>query len=858
MLFSLRDVKAIFVRRVELLSLLLPVKRAYIAVVMALSLLLSHAAYAQTGRPISGVIAATDKPIAISYVNEDGKKIGRIAGVGEPIYLNDEISTPAGASLQVLLRDQTVFSIGPNSTLVFDEFIFDPTNDTDLALTASVKKGTFKFISGKISKLKPGAMTLKLPNATASVRGTSVVGRVDDAGASDIVLLTGAVQLQATGTDVAVDLITPGWGISIADTGAASDPQPFPEEAISEIIQQVEFVEEQDEATTEDQSADGEAAGAAATEDENTQEAVEEETVETIVTAIQDAGEDISEDEIISIIEESEGNPEAVAEAIVKVIIENQIERGEVSPELLQSFETIDGEALFSEDFDPETFDVAALGLEELDVEGIKIEDLGLQDFAFDEQASFVEAFSQRLDAEGVELPSFEPAEFTFTEASFGFDDAQFEDVFFEPVNFEKEFATSTKFDIKDVSSLILGNEFEGTDTPDIELSFFDILFNAETINEEINRREIEFNEFEAQQASFADDAKEQAPVIDDAVDTGAVEIDAKVPSFVVSRDSATGLAVVSFAQPPEGEGADGGASFTDTQQFDAKEQDENARPPEATEVFFAKLYEEKVPAEIEQQKIETETIDRQTIEANQLEYEAFLSRLQQEYGDTNVDPLEAYQSGRAGAVWLTYQSGGVLGNPNQFDELISQTYEGTARFVDSLTISDANTAFKARSSYDVTLNYSNAELTGKFVLSNMTLNSNAYVGPTGETSYTQILDQTLSSSNQKLPSTNNVGALIGGDDENGNGQLDVGETIEGVRIAEVDFHDSATGSEITSRVRTTLDMSVGSTATGNAALNGTLGEFVIKSEEYTCNANCGTISKTGTVGLGISQVAAE
>ena len=168
MLFSLRDVKAIFVRRVELLSLLLPVKRALYRGGDGTIIAIVSVAYAQTGRPISGVIAATDKPIAISYVNEDGKKIGRIiAGVGEPIYLNDEISTPAGASLQVLLRDQTVFSIGPNSTLVFDEFIFDPTNDTDLALTASVKKGTFKFISGKISKLKPGAMTLKLPNATA-------------------------------------------------------------------------------------------------------------------------------------------------------------------------------------------------------------------------------------------------------------------------------------------------------------------------------------------------------------------------------------------------------------------------------------------------------------------------------------------------------------------------------------------------------------------------------------------------------------------------------------------------------------------------------------------------------------------
>ena len=108
------------------------------------------------------------------------------------------------------------------------------------------------------------------------------------------------------------------------------------------------------------------------------------------------------------------------------------------------------------------------------------------------------------------------------------------------------------------------------------------------------------------------------------------------------------------------------------------------------------------------------------------------------------------------------------------------------------------------------------------------------------------------------MPITNSSGTVTGGNDENNNGVLNTGETIEGVRIAEVDFHNSATGADINSRVRTTLDMSVGSTVAVNAALDGTLGEFSITSEHYNCTANCATATKTGGVGAAISQVAAE
>ena len=128
---------------------------AFFAIIFAIS------ANAQNIRPISGVVAASSGPVKISFTNDDGAVIGRQAGIGDPVYLNDEITTGPDMSLQILLKDQTVFSIGPNSVLVFDEFIYDPVQTDALSLSASVTKGSFKFISGKISKLKPGAMKLK-------------------------------------------------------------------------------------------------------------------------------------------------------------------------------------------------------------------------------------------------------------------------------------------------------------------------------------------------------------------------------------------------------------------------------------------------------------------------------------------------------------------------------------------------------------------------------------------------------------------------------------------------------------------------------------------------------------------------
>ena len=204
--------------------------------------LLIPAAYAQLQRPISGVVAASSGMIEVRYQAPDGENIGRVAGIGDPIYLNDEIITGPDTSLQVLLKDQTVFTIGPNAVLVFDEFIYDPQSDEAGSLSASVKKGAFKFVSGKISKKSKEAMVLKLPNATASIRGTTVAGRVSEDGESDVILLSGAINVVSDASPVGIDIFQPGWGTSISAGGLVAEPFQLSADALNDILSEATVV----------------------------------------------------------------------------------------------------------------------------------------------------------------------------------------------------------------------------------------------------------------------------------------------------------------------------------------------------------------------------------------------------------------------------------------------------------------------------------------------------------------------------------------------------------------------------------------------------------------------------------------
>lgn len=93
----------------------------------------------------------------------------RVITLGTNVVFNEEISTDSAGLVQILLLDGTTFTVGPNSQLTIDEFVYDP-NTGDAKVVASLTKGVFRFVGARTSQTEGGA-TVKTPVGTIGIRG---------------------------------------------------------------------------------------------------------------------------------------------------------------------------------------------------------------------------------------------------------------------------------------------------------------------------------------------------------------------------------------------------------------------------------------------------------------------------------------------------------------------------------------------------------------------------------------------------------------------------------------------------------------------------------------------------------------
>ncbi|MFZ5758092.1 MAG: FecR family protein [Thermodesulfobacteriota bacterium] len=96
---------------------------------------------------------------------------------GMRIYARDVIVTGADGSVGVILQDNTIFSLGPDSRLALEEYVFAP-DEGRFALLAKMIKGTFVYLSGVIAKLSPESVRLETPVGTIAIRGTRFAAKI--------------------------------------------------------------------------------------------------------------------------------------------------------------------------------------------------------------------------------------------------------------------------------------------------------------------------------------------------------------------------------------------------------------------------------------------------------------------------------------------------------------------------------------------------------------------------------------------------------------------------------------------------------------------------------------------------------
>ncbi len=106
---------------------------------------------------------------------------GKIINLSKESILlkHDEIKTSNNTKVQLLFKDNTIISIGKNSTFQIYNYLYDEKNNKFEA-KFNMFKGTFKTITGKIGKKAPENFLLKTKTASIGIRGTQIVISIED------------------------------------------------------------------------------------------------------------------------------------------------------------------------------------------------------------------------------------------------------------------------------------------------------------------------------------------------------------------------------------------------------------------------------------------------------------------------------------------------------------------------------------------------------------------------------------------------------------------------------------------------------------------------------------------------------
>ena len=107
---------------------------------------------------------------------------------GTVIQTNDKIETKNG-KVKITFKDNTTVSVTEHSSLVIDDFVFDPKNAQGGKLGLKATSGAVRYVSGAIAGANPNAVKINTPTAAIAVRGTDFVMAVNETGASTVILM---------------------------------------------------------------------------------------------------------------------------------------------------------------------------------------------------------------------------------------------------------------------------------------------------------------------------------------------------------------------------------------------------------------------------------------------------------------------------------------------------------------------------------------------------------------------------------------------------------------------------------------------------------------------------------------------
>jgi FecR-like protein len=173
--------------------------------------------------PLRSFPAVIADSVDFHLTKKDGRTFTADELRGGRFEFGDILMTGPTGRVQVLLPDQTIFTLGPNSEMAIDDFVYDPANGTNV-LSAAVVKGLFRFVTGKVQEHRD--LNVKVAVGTIGVRGTDIEFNQGPDGSGYVKLFSGRGELTPYDTDTTIELQA-GQMITWTDFTKLSDPQPI-------------------------------------------------------------------------------------------------------------------------------------------------------------------------------------------------------------------------------------------------------------------------------------------------------------------------------------------------------------------------------------------------------------------------------------------------------------------------------------------------------------------------------------------------------------------------------------------------------------------------------------------------------
>lgn len=137
----------------------------------------------QTTQPTSGSAVAAESTRIGTFKQTQGESwVGpanarRAAAPGGAVFEAERVSTGPTGAATITLKDGTVLTIGPNSTMDLSQFNYDAVSQKgNFAL--DLIQGSVRVITGLLAKINPNQFKISTPTSVVGVRGTDFIVEV--------------------------------------------------------------------------------------------------------------------------------------------------------------------------------------------------------------------------------------------------------------------------------------------------------------------------------------------------------------------------------------------------------------------------------------------------------------------------------------------------------------------------------------------------------------------------------------------------------------------------------------------------------------------------------------------------------